>query len=255
MARTPVGQGRCRPRSLRGDPGRFELAPGQERQVVFRMGVGHGSDDARTHGEPVPRRRGRAQCARIGVGLLEADARRGAGGDARRIVNVLANGWLVYQTLACRMLGAQRVLPVGRRVRLPRPAAGRHGAHPRRAAAGPRASAAVREPAVRGGRRPALVASAVGRGVRTRCSDDYLWLPLATCRYVFATGDTGSSTKPRRFSKAVAVNPGTSPTTTCPAGQANPPRSTSIACAPCARVQVRRARPAADRGPATGTTA
>jgi cellobiose phosphorylase len=29
------------------------------------------------------------------------------------------------------------------------------------------------------------------RGVRTHFSDDYLWLPLATCRYVEALGDTG----------------------------------------------------------------
>ena len=59
-------------------------------------------------------------------------------------------------------LGPERLLPVRRRVRLSRPAAGRDGAGPRRAGIGPGAPAASGVAPVPGGGCPALVASPLG---------------------------------------------------------------------------------------------
>ena len=76
--------------------------------------------------------------------------------------DLLVNRWLVYQTLSCAHLGAGRSVAAGRSIRIPRSAPGRAGAGLRAARSLPRTSTSGRRPAVRGGRRSALVASARG---------------------------------------------------------------------------------------------
>ena len=165
----------------------FDLADGQEREIVFTLGVGRDADDARAPGAALPRHRGAARAALEAVwqywnrtlGAVQVETPDPA-------LNVLANGWLLYQTLACRLWGAQRLLPVGRRLRLPRSAAGRDGAGPCRAAAAARAPAALRGAPVPRRRRAALVASArraaaCARISRTTTSGCRWRLPLRRC--------------------------------------------------------------------------
>jgi cyclic beta-1,2-glucan synthetase len=106
-------------------------------------------------------------------------------------LDLLANGWLVYQTLGCRMMGRsghyQSGGAFGFRDQLQDAMALVHA----RPAVAARAPAHLRGPPVRRRRRAALVASARRARRAHAISDDYLWLPLALCRYVEATHDTG----------------------------------------------------------------
>jgi len=170
---------------------RLDLAPGTSETVYFLLGEGNDLDDAR---RLLKHYRNPAQAAvawqALGafwddvLGTFEVKTPEPA-------MDLMLNRWLLYQTLSCRVWGRSALYQ----------SSGAFGF--RDQLQDVLALLYARPDVVRGH----LLAAAThqfeqgdvlhwwhppsGRGVRTRCSDDLLWLPYVTAHYVALSGDEG----------------------------------------------------------------
>jgi cellobiose phosphorylase len=183
------------------------LAAGQEREVVFVFGAAHNKDEARhfiqQFAGPARARQALESVHEYWVHTLGAVQVS----TPDPALDVLANGWLIYQTLSCRLWGRSGYYQSG----------GAYGFRDQlqdTMALIHTTPALAREQIIRCAGRQFLQGDVQhwwhppnGQGVRTHFSDDYLWLPYAVSRYVLMTGDTGVLNEEVHFLEERSLNP------------------------------------------------
>ena len=168
----------------------FELSPGGDREIIFQVGSAANVREA----TELMRQLSGSEAAMTSFAGVKAYWQSVLGALQVKTpdpaLDLFANGWLLYQTTSCRIFGRSGFYQSGgafgfrdqlqdvlallhTRPTLTRDQIVLH------------ASRQFAEGDVQHWWHPPE-----GRGVRTHCSDDMLWLPYVTARYVATTGDT-----------------------------------------------------------------
>jgi cellobiose phosphorylase len=185
-----------------------DIPPKEQAQVVFVLGAADNEHQARS----LLAQHGSVDGARRVLEEVWEFWKRTLGGvyveTPDPSVNLLVNHWLLYQTLASRLWGRSGFYQSG-------------GAYGFRDQLQDSLALLYECPWLT--RQQIVLSSSrqfqngdvqhwwhppLGRGVRTRISDDYLWLPYAVCRYVAVTGDTGVLDETAAFLEAPPLEPG-----------------------------------------------
>ncbi len=182
------------------------LRENEEREFVFVFGTANNVDEARHYIQRFSGRAGAGQALDAvheywnhTLGAVQVETPDAA-------LNILSNGWLLYQTISCRLWGRSGYYQSG----------GAYGFRDQLQDTMALIHAApwlAREQIIRCAQRQFPQGDVQhwwhppnGQGVRTHFSDDYLWLAYATCRYVTTTGDTAVLDEQVHFLEGRALN-------------------------------------------------